>query len=221
MGLVGNIAGFVRKEVIQCLIVTYRGLIGAGPSKRARASDRIRDPTMPCDLERGGREAAPFCWGARNGARRGIRAFTFGQERCSLHKRAILCAAGQRMARWAAEIFASFRTILTMKYPMIAIAGMLVSAVTPGLALAQVHPIQGKTLVCGTLRTSFAMNGDVTFNRPLDGNRSGKLKVVQNPSFRNMKDLQVLDARGGFIIHFQHVNNSRYELEGERCTVSG
>ncbi|MGL4495538.1 MAG: hypothetical protein ACRCUX_06955 [Beijerinckiaceae bacterium] len=85
---------------------------------------------------------------------------------------------------------------------------------------AQANPVLGKTLVCGTLRTAFAANGDVTFNRPVDGKRGGKLKVVQNPSFKTIKDLQVVDAQGKFILHFQQMNNGRYEMEGDRCTLA-
>lgn len=90
-----------------------------------------------------------------------------------------------------------------------------------GPALAQANPVLGKTIVCGKLRTTFAPNGDVTFNPPAIGNvRAGKLKVVQNPGFKDTKDLQVLDAQGKFILHIQQTNNSRYEMEGERCSVA-
>lgn len=90
-------------------------------------------------------------------------------------------------------------------------------------ALAQANPVLGKTIVCGTLRTTFAQNGDVTFNRPLEGMgnaRSGKLKIVQNTVVKNTKDLQVLDARGTFLLHIQQTNDGRYSMDGDRCTVA-
>ena len=96
---------------------------------------------------------------------------------------------------------------------------MAFGATGPGLA--QANPVLGKTIVCGKFRASFAVNGDVTMNPPANGSvRSGKLKVVQNPGFKDTKDLQILDAQGTFVLHIQQINNSRYEMEGERCTIA-
>ncbi len=104
---------------------------------------------------------------------------------------------------------------------IVAAASVLTCVFAAGPALAQANPVLGKTVVCGKLRTAFAANGDVTFNPPANGNvRSGKLKVVQNPGFKDTRDLQVVDAQGKFILHIQQINNTRYEMEGERCTLA-
>jgi hypothetical protein len=86
-------------------------------------------------------------------------------------------------------------------------------------AVAQNHPALGKTIDCGAVKAVIATNGDVTVTSPVDGTVKGKLKVVPNAAgFKNVRDLQVVDARGKSAIHFQE-EAGRYSLEGDRCRL--
>ena len=98
---------------------------------------------------------------------------------------------------------------------LFAIAGVLAAR----HALAQEHPALGKTIDCGGTKAVIAKNGDVTLQPALAGTTKGKLKIVPNVAgFKNVKDLQVLDAKGQMLVHFQE-EKGQYSLEGDRCRL--
>ena len=96
---------------------------------------------------------------------------------------------------------------------------ILLFGLTGAQAFAQANPVLGKTLTCGAVRAVFAQSGEVTLTTADKKTQKGTLKVVANPTSKNIRDLQVLDARGQFLIHFQQMAGNRYELEGDGCQV--
>ncbi len=101
-----------------------------------------------------------------------------------------------------------------------AFAAMICTGVS-GQALAQANPVLGKTIDCGGLKATFSKSGEVSIVGGGQPPRKGTLKVMdKSVSGRaDIKDLQILDAKGQFMMHFQQFRNGRYEIQGESCRL--